>query len=574
VHPGDVWVNYHLGLALERSSRRDEAIRFYTAARAIRPETAHKLAHSLAARGQGDEAIAVFRDLTRLRPGHVRHLGCLGVALKKKGLSSESLEALEAATVACREKIRLRGDDAFAHVDLGNALRAQSKYDEAIAECRAAIRIRPDYDLAHDALGDLLYEQGKTDEAIHEHRTAVRLDPGRAEFHYSLGISLRAQGRTGEAEEEYRAAIRLKPDLAEAHCNLGIMLRAQGNLQEAVAEYREAIRLKPDLAEAHNSLGTSLANQGKLVEAITEFRAAIRLKPESADTHYNLGTALVTQGSRDETIAELRTAIRLKPGYVEAHYNLGKALEQHGRLDEAITEYSTAIRLKRDFAEAHCNLGLALKKKGEHAEALQMLRKGHELGSRRADWRYPSAAWVTDAERMLALSKRLPAILQGKDRPRDNRDRLTLAQMAYNGKQYVGATTLWAEALEREPKVADDRQAQHRYNAACAAALAAAGEGKDEPPLEEAASVRWRKQAIEWLKSELAVWVKSVEVGPTQARQSVAGILQHWKEDSDLLSIRDPAALAKLPGQERKECRALWAEVDDLLAKARGGTAP
>ena len=62
---------------LEKLSRRDEAIRFYTAARSIRPETAHELAHALEKRGDSDEAIAVFRDLNELRPGDARHLGCL-----------------------------------------------------------------------------------------------------------------------------------------------------------------------------------------------------------------------------------------------------------------------------------------------------------------------------------------------------------------------------------------------------------------------------------------------------------------------------------------------------------------
>ena len=62
-HPRDVWINYGLGQVLEKQSRGDEAIRFYTAARAIRPETAHELAHVLEQRGDHDEAIAVFRDL-------------------------------------------------------------------------------------------------------------------------------------------------------------------------------------------------------------------------------------------------------------------------------------------------------------------------------------------------------------------------------------------------------------------------------------------------------------------------------------------------------------------------------
>jgi hypothetical protein len=38
--------------------------------------------------------------------------------------------------------------------------------------------------------------------------------------------------------------------------------------------------------------------------------------------------------------------------------------------------------------------------------------------------------------------------------------------------------------------------------------------------------------------------------------------------------LRDDAALAKLPADEQNDCRALWTEVDALLAKARGGTKP
>ena len=44
--------------------------------------------------------------------------------------------------------------------------------------------------------------------------------------------------------------------------------------------------------------------------------------------------------------------------------------------------------------------------------------------------------------------------------------------------------------LEADPKLVDDRQAQHRYNAACAAALASSGQGKEEPALDEAARDR------------------------------------------------------------------------------------
>ncbi len=121
--------------------------------------------------------------------------------------------------------------------------------------------------------------------------------------------------------------------------------------------------------------------------------------------------------------------------------------------------------------------------------------------------------------------------------------------------------------MKADPKLADDRQAQLRYNAACAAALAGCGKGKDNPPPDDASKVKLRRQALDWLNAELAAWSKMLESGPPQAQPVVASTLKHWKEDSDLAGIRDAAALAKLPQQERAACKQLWGDVDGLLSK-------
>ncbi len=373
-YPGDVWVNYDLASVLDYHSRRDEAIRFYTAARAIRPETAHELAHALEKRGDSDEAIAVFRNLNELRPGNGRHLACLGKSLKAKGLSREAADVIASAAIAAREAIRLRPDDAIARIILGLALNGQSKPDEAIAEFRTAIRLNPDLAGAHYNLGGVLAGQGKLDEAIAEFRTAIRLNPDYADARSYLGIALYSQGKLDEAIAEYLTAIRLKPDFADAHSNLGLALQRRGKVDEAIAEFHAAIRINPDYAEAHYNLGLALAGQGKRDEAIAEFRAAIRFKPDQADAHSNLGAALKAQGKLDEAIAEYHTAIRIKPDYANAHYNLGDALYTQGKLDEGIAEFRAAIRFKPDYAEAHYNIGTALKAQGKLDEGIAEFR--------------------------------------------------------------------------------------------------------------------------------------------------------------------------------------------------------
>ena len=230
--------------------------------------------------------------------------------------------------------------------------------------------------------------------------------------------------------------------------------------------------------------------------------------------------------------------------------------ESQGKLDEAIAEYRKAFRLKPDFAEAHCNLGNAFRQQGRFVEALAEFKRGHELGSKNPNWHYPSAR-VGARDRAAGRARpKLPAILAGKARPSDALETLGFAQLCYDKKLHGASARFWAEAFQAQPKLAEDMQAQNRYNAACAAALAGCGQGKDDPPLDDAAKARWRKQAIDWLKADLAAWSKVLESGPPQARQAISKTLQHWKADPDLAGIRDDAALAKLPADEQKACRA------------------
>src|SRR5262249_12310438 len=161
------------------------------------------------------------------------------------------------------------------------------------------------------------------------------------------------------------------------------------------------------------------------------------------------------------------------------------------------------IRLKPDRAEAHCNLGLLLGKGGDYQGAVEALRRGHELGSKRPGWPYPSAQWLHDAERMLDLAERLTAILNGDAKPKDTAERRALVQMCYDAGRFAAAARVWVEALAADSRLGDDRDAGYRYNAACAAALAAAGAGAEDPKPDDAARTGLRRQALNWLQAEL-----------------------------------------------------------------------
>jgi tetratricopeptide (TPR) repeat protein len=371
-----------------------------------------------------------------------------------------------------------------------------------------------------------------------------------------------------EAIGYFRAAIAVRPQSPGVHLNLGGALLHKGDLDGAIAEVREAIRLKGDYAAAHTGLGNLLEKNGQLDEAIAESREAIRLRKAYPLAHYNLGVALEHNGQHDEAIAEYREAIRLNNEYPEAHYNLGVNLQNYGQQDEAVAEYRETIRLRDDYPEAHCNLGLILLTQGQFAEALAPLRRGHELGSNRPGWDYPSAQWVKRCERLVELDARLPWIVLGVAWPRDAAECAELAFIcATPAKQmYATAVRFYVAALAAGPRPRDI----WLYNPACAAARAGCGRGKDADGLDEKQRASLRQQALGWLRADLTAWNKRLDNDADKAGPSVAQLMKHWLTDGDFAGVRGPDALAKLPEAERQEWQKLWAEVAETLARAQG----
>jgi hypothetical protein len=163
-------------------------------------------------------------------------------------------------------------------------------------------------------------------------------------------------------------------------------------------------------------------------------------------------------------------------------------------------------------------------------------------------------------------------VLDGNLKPVDAGETVEFAVLCYRKNLQGNSARFWSEAFRMQPKLAEDMNAHHRYNAACAATMASTGQAKETAPFGGGVEAHWRKQAVDWLKADLAAWSKILDSGPPQARPFIVQTLEHWKSDTDLAGIRDAVALCKLPADEQKACRELWAEVDVLLAKARAGT--
>jgi serine/threonine-protein kinase len=519
-----------------------------------------QLLAALATRLQGEEEERLLRRAQERRPEDFWLNFDLGWALQEGKKPGEAVGFYRAA-------LALRPGTYAVYNNLGNALKDKGQVDEAIACYHKAIDLDPEDATAHCNLGLTLAGKGKVDEAIACYQKAIDLDPKYAKAHTGLGVALADKGKVDEAISHYRQAIALDPRYAPAHTNLGNALKDKGKVDEAIACHRKAIEIDPGDATAHYNLGNALRGKGKTDEAIACFRQAIDIDPKFARAQSNLGVILCdVKRDYDGAIACLQKAIEIDPKVAQAHYNLGNALKGKGKTDEAIACYHKAIDIDPRYAEARCNLGDALRSQGRLTESLESYRRGHALGSKRPDWSYPSLTWVRQARRLVRQEKELPDILSGRRKPVSEAERIEYAGVSTLTRRYQSATRLYAEAFAAQPTLADDLQAAHRYNGACAAALAAAGQGRDTPRPDDKERARLRRQALGWLRADLALWGKEAEKGTPEARREVREKLLHWQKDPDFAGVRD-AALEKLPEAERLEWKKLWGAVAALLKK-------
>jgi len=550
-HPGDFWVNLHLANALQGLGLVDEAIRFFTVSRALRPGMVSiEFSHTLAGQGKIDEAIAVSRDYLRMQVQENKpidfHILCLHDFLTQSGRSGEA-EELRQSPAYQQGSARLTGDGAQPENDAPpeNLREERIKVGNEIDDPKEnvpvgvgeSIILGPKTADAHTRLGNALRSSGWIEESIVAYRTALHLEPRNAEAHFRLGRALIAQSRLDMSNGDRRDAL----------------------TDEAIAAYRSAVRHKPDFVQAQWTLGNLCYDQRDDEAAITAYRAALRQNPKFVEAHFNLGNTLARAQKLVEAIAAYNEAIKHKSNYAKAYNNLGTVLDDQREREKAIAAYREAIRLDPKLAESHYNLGLILRERGD-PHAIDELRKADELGS--------NLPFLIPLVREIMLADRLPAILKGDDHPRDNAERLQIAALCYRKALNFASARLYAEALSIEPKLADDLAGSHRYNAACAAALAGCGRGKDEPSPDEAAKAKMRKQAIEWLKADLDARSKPLKDGKPADRAALARTLRHWKVDRDLAGIRDEDSLKKLPEDEHKAWQAFWSEVAVLLKNA------
>jgi serine/threonine-protein kinase len=488
---------------------------------------------------------------------------------------------------------------------VGDALRLQKLLAEAAEYYQKALQLDPNYARAHSNLGLALQAQGRVDRALDCYQRAVRLDPSYAWAHHNLADALRVKGRLEEAYAHCREALQLEPDNAVINGRLQSVLLQQGRRQEAQLAWRKALDANPADHEAwfgYAELCLFLGQQ-------EEYRRARRalLERFGATTNPSIAepvgrACLLLPGTEDE----LRKATALTERAVGARGSTQGWIYRYFLFAKGLAEYrqghfAGAISVLQGEASRVMGpaprliVAMAQHQQGQRKQARQALAKAvvaFDWSAAQADSRDVWICHILRREAEALILPNLPAFLRGEYQPQDNDERLALVGICQFQGRHHAAARLYADAFARDPALAEDLTAEWRrraalgdkqpvgrleelvavccYPAARSAALAGCGRGEDGANLSAAERARWRKQARDWLRADLAMWAKALDGGSRTARSLVRNLLTQWQADPDLAGLRDPAALAGLPEAECTDWQRLWADVQAVLAKAGG----
>jgi tetratricopeptide (TPR) repeat protein len=234
--------DYNLpGHAAERDGDLNEAIRCYQAALRLQPNHYNSF-HCLACCFNTDkinrrpEAIAYFTACVALRPDDP-------VAYSHRGECYITLGQWDDAITDFLQFLRLSPDDShdgsIAHSVLGYALWGKGRLDEAIAELREAVRLRPDIAANQHNLAAFLADCRDPKlrdpaRAVEHARRAVELAPKRTEPWYTLGLAYYRAGDWKAAIAALESAVELEKD-AEAWQGVGKAHYRNGEGKAAIA---------------------------------------------------------------------------------------------------------------------------------------------------------------------------------------------------------------------------------------------------------------------------------------------------------------------------------------------------
>ena len=294
---------------------------------------------TLAAVGEGDDAIQALRRTVQLQPDHPEAWRVLADHLLATG-DTKGGDTAYARHIQCSTK----------DPQLQQAAAAMVKNDVAVAE-----RLLKAY-----------LQKAPTDVA------AIRM---------LAEVAVRCS-RDEDAENLLLRCLELAPSFAAARYNLAVILHRRNDPNNALIEIEKALAADPESPSYRNLCAVILSRIGEYERSIELYSRLLSEYPDNAKVWLSYGHVLKTAGSQAESIAAYRKSIARDPSFGEAYWSLANLKtyrftdDDLAAMHEQLSDQKLSGENKWHFQFA---LGKAYEDAKDYASSFEHYAKGNAL---------------------------------------------------------------------------------------------------------------------------------------------------------------------------------------------------
>ena len=212
---------------------------------------------------------------------------------------------------AARKALELNPDFAEAHVLLAVVRQRQWQWSDAESEFKWALRLRPNDAAAHLGMAKWLLAQGRTEEAMEWSKRARELDP-LAVTGTDLAWILFSARRYDESIRELHATLAVRPDDALALWYLGFSFIGKGSPQDAIPPLERAVSISDGSPGAIGVLARAYGHAGRRSEALRLINGLKRRRQKEYVPTAALVQAYVGLGDYDQAFTWFEQAYEEK----------------------------------------------------------------------------------------------------------------------------------------------------------------------------------------------------------------------------------------------------------------------
>jgi len=222
-------------------------------------------------------------------------------------------------------------------------LTSRKQFDEAIACYNRALQSKPDYADAHNNLGTALFAEKRFDEADRELKAILIQNPVNQELLLTIGVMYLEADRLGQAIALFSNYLKTHPEDQKVR----FFLASAYEERKLSGHALDAFKMIPPDSELYGNaqinIGLILKKEGKIAEAIEVMEKAVRTNRDMPGLYVYLSSLYEDDKKLSSAERILREGLLALPNSIDLHYSLGVLYEKTNRFKHVVEKKSTNI---------------------------------------------------------------------------------------------------------------------------------------------------------------------------------------------------------------------------------------